>query len=113
MSEYASFEELTTTNVGELTRDVPIGGGKAVQVRALTRYELMLVMKNGQQTDANEAEQEIMSYGLVQPKLSKKQIEAWQKSIVAGDRTLVLISNAIKELSGLVEGADKSDLSDV
>jgi hypothetical protein len=107
MSEIASFEDLTVADVAEATRKVEVGNGKHVTVRGLTRYELMLMTKGSPEND--EYERRMISVCLVEPTLSEGQVMAWQKAAPAGDKTLVEVTNAIRDLSGLGEGADKSD----
>lgn len=108
MTEYASFEDLTSVDATETVADVPLSSGKSVRVRALTRYELMLLVKG--EPDNLAYERRIISTCLVNPALSESQVEAWQKrALPSGD--LSVITDAIRTLSGLGEGADKSNLS--
>jgi hypothetical protein len=110
MSEIASFEDLTG---GEAeTTPVVLSSGKTVRVRGLSRYEYMLAGKQSQvdgETDVNLFEGLIVHYGLVEPKLSRGQVEAWQKA-PGRSADFALVDEEIMRLSGLREGADKSDL---
>jgi hypothetical protein len=110
MTEIASFEDLTGGEAEIVT--VELSGGKSVRVRGLSRYEYMLAGKQSQvdgETDVNAFEGLIVRYGLVEPKLSGGQVEAWQKA-PGRSADFALVDEKIMELSGLREGADKSDL---
>jgi hypothetical protein len=102
--EYALVDELTTATDPE-TRDVPLPNGKAVKVRGLTRMELMLSRKGTE--DPAVVEQRTLAFCMVAPPMTAKQVEAWQK--VSGPMVIAPVTEAIRELSGLGEGADKSD----
>jgi hypothetical protein len=104
MTEYASIDELTAVDEPEI-RDVELPNGKAVQVRGMTRFEMMLSRKGTE--DSAVVEQRMLSYCLVEPRMTVKQVEAWQKA--SGPMVMAPVTEAIRELSGLGEGADKSD----
>ncbi len=104
MTEYASVEDLTTADE-PATEDVELPGGKAVRVRGMTRMELMLSRKGAD--DPAVIEQRMLSYCLVEPRMTAKQVEAWQKA--SGPMVIAPVTEKIRELSGLGAGADKSD----
>ncbi len=105
MTEYASIDDLTAAVEPE-TKDVTLPDGKVVKVRGLTRIELLLSAKGTDDTAL--VERRNVAACMVEPRMTLQQVEAWQKrpgSVVAiGD-----VTTAIQELSGLGEGAAKSD----
>lgn len=105
MTEYASLADLTEGDVTGTTRDVELPNGKSVKVRGMTRFEMMLSRKGTE--DATVVEQRMLSYCLVEPRMTPKQVEAWQKATTP--MVIAPVTEAIRELSGLGEGADKSD----
>ena len=109
MTEYASIDDLGG-DVAEDTRDVTLPNGKVVKVRGLSRFELI---GNGKNTDDGALiERRNVACCMVEPKMTVAQVEAWQKKAAAGG-AFKQISEAIRDLSGLGEGADKSDLREV
>lgn len=109
MTEYASLTDLTSG--GDTGEDLTLPSGKAVRVRGLSRYEWHLVGKKaGEDPDAGEAK--FLSIGVVQPELTDKQADAWRKTPGAG-RDLVAVIERIKELTGVSEGAQKSNPDEV
>lgn len=104
MTEYASLDDLAGDDLGD-TRDVALPGGKAVKVRGMTRMELMLTRKNTE--DPAVIEQRMLAFCLVEPRLTPQQVEAWQKA--SKPMVMAPVTEAIRELSGLGEGADKSN----
>lgn len=108
MTKYASGEELwSSTEVEDGAEDVPLPGGKVVRVRGLSRFELMA---NGMGTeDSALIERRNVAACLVEPKMTVAQVEQWQKRSKAGGAFRVL-STKIRDLSGVAEGADKSDV---
>jgi hypothetical protein len=106
--EYASVEDLLADQLADNTRDVTLSNGKAVKVRGMSRMELLLSRKNTQ--DPGEIERRMIAWCMVQPKMTTQQVTAWQKA--TGPMVIVPVTEAIRELSGLGEGADKSDVPD-
>jgi hypothetical protein len=102
MTQYASADDLMAFEPE--TKDVALPNGKHVKVRGLTRYEHMLIGKGTD--DANEIESRMLRMAVLEPVLTEKQVDAWRKK--AGARTVGRVSEAIRELSGFNEGADKS-----
>jgi hypothetical protein len=106
MTEYASAADLAAGDLGD-GEDLTLPSGKTVRVRGLSRYELMLT---GKGTDDNALiERRNVAVCLVQPSMTEKQVEAWQKNSTAGGDFRAL-SEKIRDLSGLGEGAGKSDV---
>jgi len=105
MTEYASLDDLTTGDVTGNTRDVELPNGKTVKVRGMSRFELIQSRKGTE--DPGEIERRMLSYCLVEPRLTDRQVEAWQKATTP--MVIAPVTEAIRELSGLGEGADKSD----
>jgi hypothetical protein len=114
VTEYASFEDLTSG--AEASKEVTLTNGRKVRVRGLSRYEYMLAGKTANATggslDPGVFEALIVHFGMVEPKLSEGQVEAWQKS-PGGNVDFHRVDREIMELSGFGEGADKSDLREV
>lgn len=105
MTEYASFDDLVAGNLDETAEDVTLPSGMKVRVRGLSRHELMF---NGKGTeDAQLIERRNIASCLVQPKLTVDQVEQWQRRSPAGG-DIKVISEWIRDLSGLGEGAQKS-----
>ncbi|MET8150252.1 hypothetical protein ACIBSW_13175 [Actinoplanes sp. NPDC049668] len=105
MTEYASADDLLVGDLGD-GEDLTLPSGKTVRLRGLSRHELMF---NGKGTEDNALiERRNVVSCLVEPKLTLAQVEKWQRSSSAGGdfRTL---SEKIRDLSGLGEGAAKSD----
>lgn len=106
MTEYASADDLVAGDLGD-GEDLTLPSGKTVRLRGLSRHELMF---NGKGTEDNALiERRNVVSCLVQPKLTLAQVEAWQRNSSAGGDFRVL-SETIRDLSGLRQGADKSDL---
>lgn len=106
MTQYASADDLTAGDLGD-GEDLTLPSGKVVRLRGLSRHELMF---NGKGTeDSALIERRNVVSCLVQPKLTLAQVEAWQRKSMAGGDFRVL-SAAIRDRSGLGEGAGKSDV---
>lgn len=106
---YASADDLLREQEVE-TRDVKLPDGRLVKVRGLTRIELILSGKGD--PDADEVERRNVSTCLLLPRMTKAQVGKWQcqpGSVMA----LARITTAIRDLSGLGEGAQKSDVAEV
>jgi hypothetical protein len=81
------------------------GLDEPITVRALSRHEIMLA---GKMTgdDALEMEQLMLSWAMVDPKLTKKEVELWQKNSPLGQMQAVILK--VNELSGVGEGVQKA-----
>lgn len=102
---YASIDDLFDP-VGSSTEDVALSNGRLVKVRGLSRYELLLNVKGTD--DALLVERRNVACCVVEPKMTEAQVEKWQKS--SGPRDIGAVTDAIRRLSGLGEGAQKSDV---
>lgn len=102
---YATLDDLIEP-VDDVTEDVELGGGRRVKVRGLSRYELLCNAKGTE--DGGLIERRNLACCLVAPKLSLQQVEAWQKASKPSD--IGKVTDAIRRLSGLAEGAQKSDV---
>lgn len=105
--EYASVDDLTSDEIQSGTADVTLPNGKVVKVRGLSRFELLLSGKGTDDTALMERRN--VARCMVAPPMTEKQVEAWQRG--SSPVALGLVTKAIRELSGLGEGADKSDVS--
>lgn len=102
MSEYLGKEEvLLGATLPE--QDVPVRGGK-VRVRALSRAEAMeMFALDG---SASDKEDFILATALVNPTMDLDEVKSWR----ARDefRTLRDVSDAVIDLSGLLEDAEEA-----
>jgi hypothetical protein len=104
---YASVNSLFTPVEQAETRDVKLPNGAFVKVRGLTRRELLDCGVGTEDTALIEARN--VAAGLVTPAMTLAQVQQWQRS--AGTvRIFADVTNAIRDLSGLGEGAGKSDV---
>lgn len=108
MTEYASLDDLTAC--GDGAEDLTLPSGKVVRVRGLSRFEWFLVGKkaNDHDGDGGVAETLLLKMGLVAPELSETQADRWRKQPGAGP-DVAAASNKIRALTGVGEGADKSN----
>lgn len=105
MSGYANLDDLFGNGAPD-TEDVELPGGATVKVRGLTRYELLLNAKGD--IDALTIERRNVSTCMVEPAMSEDQVAQWQRSSPPG--VIGKITDVIRRLSGLAEGAAKSDV---
>jgi hypothetical protein len=104
---YSSADDLIAGDLGD-GEDVTLPSGKTVRVRGLSRYELIF---NGKGTeDSGLIERRNVVSAVLEPKLTLPQVEAWQRSSRAGGDFKAL-SETIRDLSGLGEGAQKSEVA--
>lgn len=85
--------------------DVDVPGIGTVRVRGLNRVEVMTMQAV---TAIEDRERKMLAAGMVDPKLTESEAGKWQKASPGGE--IEPVSTRIAELSGLVEGADKSGL---
>jgi hypothetical protein len=84
------------------TEEVEVPGrGGTVRVRPLSRHEALSMQ--GVEMDAAVQERKLLALALVEPKLSERDVEAWQKAAPAGE--LEPITQAIVRMSGLEQRA--------
>jgi hypothetical protein len=81
--------------------EVEVPGVGTVRVRALNRAEVMAI----QGRSGAARERAFLAAGLVDPILTEAEVGRWQQASPAGE--LELVTNAIGELSGMIEGAEK------
>jgi|1185.fasta_scaffold00724_5 hypothetical protein len=83
---------------------VPIPGMGVIKVRPLSRAEALKMY--AQEIPAAEMEQTVISLACVEPTFTKREVAQWQASSAAGE--MIIIVNAILELSGMDIGAGKA-----
>lgn len=101
--EYLSEQDLSAGVLPE--DDVQLARGK-IRVRGLSRGEVLSLQKMS--NDATTLEQRILAAGMVKPKMTAKGVANWQKTAVSGELDAAV--DKVNELSGLVQGAQKSDV---
>lgn len=106
---FATLEDLTTSPASPELEDVKLANGKYVRVRGLSRAELLWTGKGTD--DPAEIEQRTVSVCMVVPTMTVQQVKAWQESSQAPD--LGMVTAAIRDLSGLGQGAAKSEVDQV
>lgn len=84
--------------------DVDIPGKGTIRVRTLTREELHTLKDK----DTGAGERKVIAACLVDPVLTEDEVLTWQQN--SGAAELSVVVDKIMELSGLSDGADKSDL---
>lgn len=95
-------------NAGDDTREVETYAG-TVTVRALTRAEVLNLkrLRSSGEIDIAEYEAKMVAVALVNPTMTEAEVVKLQEVDRAGG-ALQDIADAITELSGLTQGADKS-----
>lgn len=111
MTEYVSADDLLGGEDTDLAEDVAMPSGRTFRVRGLSRFEWFLAGKVSS-GEADSFEVEMIAMGLVEPKLTKKQVEAWRKR-PGTVRDISAVSDRIRILSGVGDDADKSDVQPV
>lgn len=101
---------LLSDRVTAVTGTVELDGVGTVTVRGLSRYEMFLASKVGAGDDLKQ-ERFILAAAMVDPKLTEDDVEAWQKASPPGE--INEVAKKVNELSGIGEGAGKSDVPDV
>lgn len=109
MTQYASADALVADDFRDDAEDLELPNSQVVRVRGLTRHELLFNAKGTD--DSNTIEVRNLVSCVVEPKLTLAQAEAWQRA--AGVKTMQVVQDKIRELSGLAEGAAKSDVAEV
>lgn len=82
---------------------VPIPGMGIIKIRPLSRAEALKMY--GQELKAAEMEQVVIALACVEPTFTRGEVAQWQASSAAGE--MIIIVNAILELSGMDIGAGK------
>lgn len=107
MTEYAEFDDLLfADDPDDGGEDLTLPSGRLVRVRGLSRHELHFTGKGTEDAELIEARNVKMC--LVLPELTLPQVQEWQRKSRAGGDFRAL-SEKIRDLSGLGEGADKSN----
>lgn len=98
---------LLKDRVTGVTGTVELEAG-TITVRGLSRWEMI---QGGKKEDELAQERFILSCAMVDPAMNEDDIAAWQKASPPGEINLVALK--VNELSGIGQGADKSDLRSV
>ena len=88
-------------------RDVEIPGVGSVRVRGLSRAESVTITK----VNADEREAHIVAMALIEPRMSVSEVKQWMAAAPAGE--LEPVSQAVGELSGLLEASPRETFPDV
>lgn len=106
--EFATVNDLLNpADVGDSFVTIELNNGKKALVRPLTRAEVYLF--KGKKMQAQLFEQKILSIAMVEPKMTRTQIAAWQKVDKAGGN-IKKITDKIVTISGMREVTSKSNL---
>lgn len=100
-----------TTESGMPEDDVDVAGMGTVHVRGLSRGEVFIMQKlraEGRIKTEDAYERRMVSLGLVAPEMTEAEVGIWQEVSPAGE--MEPVAAKIRDLSGLGEGADKSDV---
>lgn len=107
-TDYTTADDLIAADLpGE---DVTLPSGKKIRVRGLSRAEL--IKHGGPDTPPELVEARHVAACLVHPKITLSQAQKWQAAEPAGGDFKVL-SEKIRDLSGLGKDAQKSDVAAV
>lgn len=106
-NEYASVDDLLADEVTTTVEDVTLPNGKKVSIRGMSRYELQQAGKGTE--DSTVVESRMLADCIVTPKLTYAQVLQMQKA--KGPTFLREAIDTMRRLSGLDEGADKSDVA--
>jgi len=99
-------EKLLAPRIGEGI--VSIEGLGEIHVRPLTRAQAIEVYKT---TDLGDAENMLIHLGMVEPRLTLAEVEAWAQSAPAGE--IQAVSQAIGIMSGMTEKSGKESYKSV
>lgn len=103
---YSSVTDLTSVELEE--DDVELPGGRLVRVRELSRAEVLRIRKeNGD--DALKIERATLVAAMVNPRMTPDEVAAWQRKSGV-NKDIGKVQQRIQELSGMFEGADKSNV---
>ena len=86
------------------TEGIEIPGVGVVTVRGLTRYEFLLVQKRAD-GDPNKAERITLATCMVDPEMTEKDVEEWQK--VSPPAEINAVAMVVNRLSGIGPDAPK------
>lgn len=102
----ASKAALLARRLGE--GEYEIEGVGTVRIRGLSRAEVLELRKLD---DVAEFDRQLVSTALVEPALTVDEVKTWQEN--SGPLEIERLVDAIRELSGLNEGAAKSGVPSV
>lgn len=109
-SVYASLDDLlAATEGGPVGEDVTLPSGRKIRVKGLSRFEWFLAGKTSD-GDGNAFESIMIRMGMVRPEMTADQADAWRK-MPGQVRDIAVAVDRIKHLSGVDEGAAKSDVA--
>lgn len=110
MTDYATADDLTEGPLDVPEADLTLSTGKTIRLRGLSRAQLFF---NGKVAGEDSAKIEALNLVscLVRPVMTNEQATRFLARMSAGDGGKV--SQKIRELSGLDEGADKSPVAEV
>lgn len=97
-------EQILARKTGRGTATLP--DGSTVGIRAMTRDEVIEMQAIEILADKDNF---MIATGMTDPKMSLEDVAAWAASGDAGD--LIAVSDAIAELSGIKQGAGKSNVA--
>lgn len=100
------MDKSTLTAARLNSEDLELPGVGTITVRGLSRFELLLAGKLADDKGTAAMEQHMLSMAMVDPEMSTKDVEAWQKASPAGEIAPVI--SLVNRLSGVGQGADKS-----
>lgn len=97
-------EQILARKTGRGNATLP--DGSTVGIRAMTRDEVIEMQAIEILADKDNF---MIATGMTDPKMSLEDVAAWAASGDAGD--LIAVSDAIAELSGIKQGAGKSNVA--
>lgn len=104
--KYASADDLTTRRIEQ--DDVELAGVGWVRVRGMSRYEMLHASRvRGEKGDL-AAERFILAACMVNPTVTEDRVAEWQKASLAPE--INKVANEVNRLSGVAQGADKSNV---
>lgn len=83
--------------------EVPVEGG-TVKVRSLSRDEIVIV--RGLSSDPGRFERKLLSFAMVDPKLTEAEVRTWAQNSDALE--IEDVTDKVMEISGLKERAEKA-----
>ncbi len=111
-TSYAGADDLVGGADVDDAEDLVLPSGRRVRVRGLSRYEWFLAAKNSPDGEPNLFETQVVAMGLVIPAMTAAQVDRWRKRPGSyGD--LSAVHDRIRPLTGVDEGAQKSDVREV
>lgn len=111
-SGYAGADDLVDGAAGDDAEDLVLPSGRKVRVRGLSRYEWFLAGKNAPEGDPNLFETQIIAMGLIIPAMTPAQVGRWRRR-PGTYPDLSVLSDKIRTMTGVDEGAAKSDIREV